>query len=387
MPRRIYLDHASATPLDPRVREAMLPFISEEFGNPQSLNEAGMVAKNVVEEARTKVADLIHTSPEEIIFTSSGSEANNTALWGLARAQTGKGKHIILSAVEHFSVLHPARAMAEEGWEVTQVPVDRFGRVDPSNVEQAMRKDTVLVSIQHANSEVGTVQPISEIGRIAREKGVVFHTDAVATAGTLPVDVKVLNADALSLAAGMFYGPKGAAALYLRRGIRIRPLITGGIQEGGRRAGTEDVPAIVGMGRACELAKAEMGERNTKVRPLRDKLEKFLTETIDRLRVNGHTTERLPGYLSVCVEYVEGETILLTLSTQGIQAASGSACASRALKESHVLAAMGVPPEVAQGSLLFSLGKDSSEEDVRRAASSLPPIVARLRAMSPLYKP
>jgi len=386
MPGRIYLDHASATPLDPRVREAMLPFISEEFGNPQSLHEAGMVAKNAVEEARAKVADLIHTSPEEIIFTSSGSEANNTALWGLARAQTGKGKHIILSAVEHFSVLHPARAKAEEGWEVTQVPVDRFARVDPSDVEQAMRKDTVLVSIQHANSEVGTIQPIAEIGRIARTKGVVFHTDAVTAAGTIPVDVQTLNADALSLAGSMFYRLKGAAALYLRRGIRIRPLITGGIQEEGRRAGTEDVPGIVGLGKASELAQAELEGRNAGIRPLRDRLEKLLTESIDHLRVNGHPTERLPGYLSVCVEYVEGETILLTLSAQGIHAASGSACTSRALKESHVLAAMGLPPEVAQGSLLFSFGKDSTEVDVQRVASALPPIVARLRAMSPLYR-
>ncbi len=383
---RVYLDYASATPLDSRVREAMLPYLGESFGNPQSLHEAGMVAKNAIEEARQKVADLIHSQAEEILFTSSGSEVNNTALFGLARACSSKGKHLIVSAVEHFSVLQAARALVEEGFEVTDVGVDGYGWVNPSDVEKAILKDTVLISIQHANSEVGTIQPIAEIGRIARTKDLVFHTDAVAATGTIPVNVQALNVDALSLAGSTFYGPKGAAALYLRHGTRIRPLVVGGVQEGGRRAGTEDVPAIVGMGKACELAGEEMEERNAKVRPLRDELEKLLRETIDHLRVSGHPTERLPGYLSVCVEYVEGESILLHLNMQGIHAASGSACTSRALKESHVLLAMGVSPEVAQGSLLFSFGKDSTDVDVQRVASALPPIVARLRAMSPRYK-
>jgi cysteine desulfurase len=385
MTKRVYLDYASATPLDPRVREAMMPFLTESFGNPSSLHETGMEAKNAVEEARLKVANLIRALPEEVIFTSSGSEANNLAILGLARAQSTKGRHLIVSAVEHFSVLHPAGALEEEGWEVTRIPVDPFGRVDPSDVEKAIRKDTVLLSIQHANSEVGTIQSLAEIGKIAKDRGGVFHTDAIAAVGTIPVNVQELNADALSLAAGMFYGPKGAGALYLRHGTRIRPLITGGIQEGGRRAGTEDVAAIAGMGKACELAEAEMGERAQKVRPLRDKLEKLLLENIDHLRVNGHPEQRLPGYLSVCVEYVEGESILLHLNMQGIHAASGSACTANAFKKSHVLLAIGIPPETAQGSLLFTLGRDNSEEDVQKVASALPPIVAHLRAMSPLY--
>jgi cysteine desulfurase len=384
MTRQVYMDNAATTPPDVRVFDAMRPYFLEAWGNPSCLHDWGEEPREALQTARQNVATMIGAEPDEVFFTASGTESNNWAVKGMARAARKKGAHVVVSAVEHFSVLHSARSLEKEGFEVAEVPVDGMGMVDPEDVANAMRDDTILVSIQHANSEVGSIQPIQEISRIARERGVPLHTDAVATAGTIPLSVGGLGVDALSLAATMFYGPKGAGALYLRKGTRIQALLDGGVQEEGRRAGTEDVPAIVGLGMAAALATEEMAERNTVLVPLRDRLIAGLT-SIPYVRLNGHPSERLPGNAHVSVEFVEGEGLLLSLNFASIGVASGSSCTSRALKISHVLAAMGMDHSVAQGSLLFSLGKENSMEDVEYVLEQLTPIVDRLRAMSPLW--
>lgn len=383
--KKVYLDNANATPLLPEVVKAMQPYLKGSFGNPQSVHEWGDEARDAVEKARERVAALIGAGPDEVIFTSSGTESNNLAIKGLAAAYQSKGKHIVVSAVEHFSVLNPARTLEKQGFEATLVPVDRHGMVDPEEVERAIRDDTVLVSVMHANGEVGTVQPIAEIAKLAKDRGVVFHTDAVASAGTMLADVKKLGVDALSLAGNQFHGPKGAGALWVRAGVRIMPLIEGGVQEGGRRGGTENVPAIVGLGKAAELARRDMTSRIDRLTGLRDRLIAGLPARIDHTFVTGHPAQRLPGHASVCINFVEGESMLMLLTHEGIAAASGSACTSKALKASHVLLAMGIPHEVAHGSLVFSLGVTNTEEDVDHVIDVLPPIVERLRAMSPLY--
>ncbi|MBC7261841.1 MAG: cysteine desulfurase, partial [Chloroflexi bacterium] len=346
--RNVYLDHAAATPLRPEVLEAMIPYLKEHFGNPLSLHSYGDAPREAVEKARVQVASLIGAQEKEIFFTSNGSEANNLALKGIAFANQRQGKHIIVSVIEHHSVLHSAQTLEKLGFEVTYVPVDRYGLVNPDHVAQSLREDTVLVSIIHASNEIGTIQPIAEIARLVKQGGrrIYVHTDAVQTAGTLPVDVEQLGVDLLTLAGSAFYGPKGAGALYIRRGTRIMPLIDGGIQEKGRRAGTENVPAIVGLGVAAELAKAEMEKRIAHVTPLRDKLIQGLT-AIDHVYLTGHPTKRLPGLVSVVVEYIEGEAMLLLLNMNGIAASSGSTCTSRALKASHVLTALGLDPALA----------------------------------------
>ena len=383
--RKVYLDNAATTPIPPEVRDAMLPYMGEHFGNPSCLHDWGDTAREAMENAREQVAQLIGANPEEIIFTGSGTESNNFAVKGLALAQQNKGKHVVVSAIEHFSVLHSARTLEKWGFELTLVPVDKYGVVDPEDVRKSIRKDTILVSIMHANSEVGTIEPIKEIAKVTREKGVVFHTDAVATAGTIPVDVKEMSVDALSLAGNQFYGPKGVGALWVRKGVRIMPFLDGGVQEGGRRAGTENVPAIVGLGKAAELAKADMPARIKHLSGLRDHLLKELPAKIDRVIITGHPTNRLPGNASFCVEFIEGESMLMLLNIQGVAVTSGSACTSRALKASHVLIAMGLKHAIAQGSLLFSFGIDNTPEDVDYVLEVLPPIVDRLRQMSPLY--
>jgi cysteine desulfurase len=383
--RKVYLDHVATTPVLPEVLEAMLPYFKDAYGNAQSLHDWGDKAREAIEDARSRVADLIGAQTEEIIFTSSGTESNNFAIKGLALAQQSKGKHIVVSAIEHFSVLHSARTLEKWGFEMTQVPVDRYGMIDPDEVSRSLRKDTVLVSIMHGNSEVGTIQPIREIAELVKEAGVILHTDAVATAGTIPVDVKELRLDALSLAGNQFYGPKGVGALWLKKGVRIIPFLDGGAQEEGRRAGTENVPAIVGLGKAAELAKAEMESRMDRLSVLRNRLIAGLPSRIEHVLLTGHPSQRLPGNASFCVEFIEGEAMLMLLNHQGIAASSGSACTSRALKASHVLIAMGIPHEVAQGSLLFSFGLENTEEDVDYVIEALPPIVDRLRQMSPLY--
>ncbi len=389
--RKVYFDHAATTPVHPKAVEAMLPYLKQQFGNPLSLHSFGEVPREAVEEARAKVADLIGARPNEIYFTASGSEANNMAMKGIALMNRQKGQHMVVSAIEHQSVLNSTQTLEKLGFEVTQVPVDQHGLVDPDDVVAAIRDDTTLVSVMHANNEIGTIEPVTEIARAVKEKAkrIIFHTDAVATVGTLPVDVKELGVDLLSLAGSQFYGPKGAGALFIRRGTRLMPLIDGGIQERGRRAGTENVPAIVGLGVAAELAKESLAERaqgKGRLVPLRDRLIERLTSEMDRVYLTGHPTKRLPGHVSVCIEFIEGESMLLMLNMQGIAASSGSTCTSRALKASHVLMAIGLEAALAQGSLVFTLGESNTIEDVDYVAEVLPPIVERLRQMSPLYE-
>ncbi len=382
---KVYLDSAASMPLLPEVRETMLPYLGNIFGNPSSLHDWGDGAREALENARSQVADLINASTEEIIFISCGTESNNLAVKGLAMAQQAKGKHVVVSAIEHFSVLHAARTLDKWGFEVSEVPVNEYGLVDPTAIRKAIRKDTVLVSIMHANSEVGTIQPIKEIAEITREFKVPFHTDAVATVGTIPVDVEDLGVDTLSLAGDRFYGPKGTGVLWVRKGIRIIPLLDGGIQEGGRRSGTENVPGIVGLGKAAEIAKEKMAGRLEHLKPLSNRLLKELPGKIGHVIVTGHPKDRLPGHASFCVEFIEGESLLMMLSSKGIAVSSGSACTSRALKASHVLIALGLPHEIAQGSILFTFGQDNNQDDVDYVLETMPPIVERLRQMSPLY--
>ncbi len=385
--REVYFDCGAATPLRPEVVEAMIPYLKEHFGNPLSLHRFGDLPREAVEGAREKVAALIGARSNEVYFTASGSEANNMAVKGIALMNRKRGEHLVVSSIEHFSVINAAQTMEKLGFEVTRVPVDEYGLVHPSDVAEAVREDTTLVSVMHANSEIGTIQPVAEIAQVVKEKSkAYFHTDAVATAGTLPVNVKEMGVDLLSLAGNQFYGPKGAGALYIKRATRIMPLIDGGIQESGRRAGTENVPAIAGLGVAAELAAKEMEERKERLLPLRDRLIERLTGEIENVYLTGHPTGRLPGHVSVVVEYIEGEAMLLLLNTQGVAAASGSTCTSRALKASHVLTAIGIEPGLANGSLLLTLGSENTMEDVDYFMEVFPPIVDRLRQMSPLYE-
>ncbi len=381
----IYLDNAAATRLKESVFEAMKPYFTEHFGNPSSIHKYGSQPKQALEEARKKVASLIGAETNEIYFTSSGSESNNLALKGAAWAGRKKGRHIVVSAIEHQSVLHSARAMEKLGWEMTVVPVDSNGIVDPGAVVDAVRDDTVVVSVTHASNEIGSIEPIADIAAAVKEKGVPFHTDAVQTAGVIPVDVKALGVDILSLAASSFHGPKGAAALYVRKGTRVFSLIDGGIQERGRRAGTENVPAVVGLGAAAELAAKEMDSRIAHVMPLRDRLMTGLEESIPKLYINGDRKNRLTGNVHVSIEAIEGEAMLFSLGAKGIFAASGSSCADKALKSSHVLLACGVDHSLANASLLFTLSSENTMEEVEAVLTAMPPIVERLRSMSPLW--
>ncbi|MBI2854322.1 MAG: cysteine desulfurase [Chloroflexi bacterium] len=384
--REVYLDHASANPVLPEALQAMAPFYHSLFGNPLSLHSWGSTAREAIEEARTKTAALIGAPSQGLLFTSSGSEANNLAIKGIAFARQNQGKHIVISAIEHFSVLQSCKRLERWGFETTLVPVDRYGIVHTEELVKALRPDTILVSVMHANNEIGSIQPIGELSSLVKgHSNAVFHTDAVATAGIIPVNVAELGVDALSLAAQRFYGPKGAGALWLRRGVTLVPQIDGGVQEGGRRAGTEDVPAIVGMGVAAEAAMVQLNEHLAHLIPLRDRLLEGIPGAIEDVVVTGHPTQRLPDNVSFCMQFVEGEAILLHLDAHGVAASSGSSCTSRALKASHVLLATGHSHEVAQGSLLFTLGKENSMEDVEYVIRTLAPIVSRLRRMSPLY--
>jgi len=382
---RIYMDHIAGTPLLPGVLDAMLPFLKEKYGNASSIHNFGEEAEIAINGARENVAALIGADSDEIFFTSCGTESNNFALKGVTLARLSKGNHIITTPIEHFSIMHTIKAMEKTGFNVSLIPVDGYGMVDPDDVSRAITDKTVLVSIQHANSEVGTIQPIAEIGRICRERGIPFHTDAVASAGTVPIKVKDMNLDLLSMSANMFYGPQGAAALYVRKGVPIRPLLDGGIQERGIRAGTENVPAIVGMGVAAEAAATDMKKRREHLLELNKMLRHGLCERIEHFHEFGHPELRLPGNVSLGAEFVEGESVLLFMDMEGIALASGSACISRSLKVSHVMLAMGIDHATAQGSLLFSLGKDNTKTDVEKVWAVLPPIIQRLREMSPLY--
>ncbi len=382
----IYLDHAATTKPDPRVVAAMQPYFAEHFGNPLSTHPFGEAPRAAVAAAREQLASLLGCASRELVFTSSGSEANNLAVKGVALAREKKGRHIVVSAVEHQSVLNAAQRMAGRGWEVTTVPVDRYGVVDGDDLKKALRADTTLVCVNLANLEIGTVEPIAELAAIVKENAdAAFHADAVQAVGHIPVDVDELGVDLLSVSGHRFYGPKGAGALFFRRGLRLQPLIDGGVQENGRRAGTEDVAGIVGLGEAARIAAAEMEGRSAKTRALRDRLHKGLFDVIPHLFLNGHPEDRLPTHESVCVQYVEGEAMILFLLQRGICTSSGSTCSSRALKASHVLLACGLPPDIAQGSLQFTLGPDNAEAEVDKVVEVLPPVVEKLRAMSPIY--
>lgn len=382
----IYLDYGSTTPLDPRVLDAMLPYLKEDFGNPLSLHQFGDKPREAMEKAREQVAALIGARAQEIYFTATGSEANNFALKGIAVAHRQRGNHLVISTIEHASVMNSAKTLEKLGFEVSTVPVDKWGLVDPAAVKETLRDDTILVSVMHANPEIGTIEPIADIARAAHERDILFHTDAAMSAGTIPVDVGEMEIDLLSLVGHQFYGPNGGAALFVRKGVRIMPFIDGGIQERGRRAGTENIPAIVGLGTAAELAQAVMKARAERLSPLRDRLMIGLEESIPHTIVTGHRTRRLPGHVSACFEYVEGEGMMLHLDMMGIAVSSGSTCTSKALKASHVLSAIGIPAATANGSLIITMGEQTVPEDVDAVLEKLPPIVERLRKMSPLYK-
>lgn len=382
----VYMDHAATTYTKPEVLEEMLPYFTEKFGNASSVYTFGRQSKSAVEEAREKVGKALGALPDEIYFTAGGSEADNWAVKGVAYANRKKGNHIITTKIEHHALLHTCEYLEKQGFEVTYLPVDEYGMISLEDLKNAIKPETILITIMFANNEIGTIQPIAEIGKIAREKGIIFHTDAVQAVGNVKIDVKEMNIDLLSLAAHKFYGPKGIGALYIRKGVRIENLIHGGGQERRRRAGTENLPGIVGLGKAIELATENIDEHNKKIIALRDRLLKGIMDKIPYTRLNGHPEKRLPGNLNVSFEFIEGEGLLLLLDQFGICGSTGSACSSGSLDPSHVLLSIGLPHEQAHGSLRLSIGDLNTEEDVDYVLEVLPKIVQRLRDMSPLYE-
>ena len=384
--KRIYLDYAATTPTHPEVLKAMLPYFTDVFGNPSSIHSFGQEAQEAVEKARSQASALIGARSQEIVFTGSGTEADNFALKGVALANQGKGNHIITSSIEHHAVSETCKFLEKQGFSLTYLPVDGYGMVDPGGVKKAITGKTILISVMHASNEVGTIEPIAEIGNIAREAEIYLHTDAVQTTGHIPVDVNKLNVDLLSISAHKLYGPKGIGALYIRKGTKISSFIHGGNQERGKRASTENVPAIVGFGKAAEIAQQEMLEEAQKLTVLRDRLIEGILSSIEHTHLNGHPVIRLPNNVNISVEYVEGESMLLSLDLAGVCASTGSACSSAELEPSHVLLAMGLPHLQAHGSLRFSSGKWTAEEDIDQVLNVLPGIVSKLRAMSPLAK-
>ncbi len=386
--RFVYMDHAATTFTKPEVVEVMLPFVKEHYGNPSSLYSIGREGKEAVEIAREQLAHSLGAKSEEIYFTSGGTESDNWAVKGTAFARRKKGKHIITTSIEHHAVLYPCEYLETRGFDVTYLPVDRYGLVDLEELEAALRKDTILISVMYANNEIGTIEPVQEIGKIAKEHDVPFHTDAVQVIGAVPLKMKSIhrNVDMLSLSAHKFYGPKGTGALYIREGTEIDNYMHGGSQERKRRAGTENVAGIVGMGKAIELATANIEAHNEKLRKMRDRLLSG-TLQIPNCKFNGHPEKRLPGNLNFSFEFIEGESLLLMLDQMGICSSTGSACSSGSLEPSHVLRSIGVPPEIAQGSLRLTLGDANSDEDIDYVLEVLPEVVGKLRAMSPFYKP
>ena len=385
--RRIYLDHAATTPVHAKVAKVMAPYFSRDFGNPSTLYSYGREAKGALEEARAKVAQLIGAKqPEEIVFTSGGTEADNFALCGVAWANQKKGNHIITTSIEHHAVINVCKFLEKRGFKISYLPVDKDGLVNPMEVKRAITEGTILVSVMHANNEIGTVEPIEEIAEIVKEKGIYFHTDAVQTVGHLPINVDKLKVDLLAMSAHKLYGPKGVGALYIRKGTKIVPFLYGGEQENKRRASTENVHGIVGFGEACSLAQKDMAKEEKRQVYLRNKLIEGILKKIEQSRLNGHPEKRLPGNVNLSVEGVEGESMLLQLDLAGVCASSGSACTSSILEPSHVLTAIGISPEVAHSSLRFTLGKDNNEEDINYVLKVLPEIVEKLRSMSPIYK-
>ncbi|OIP90410.1 MAG: cysteine desulfurase NifS [Syntrophaceae bacterium CG2_30_49_12] len=384
--KRIYLDHAATTPVDYRVVEAMLPCFHEVFGNPSSVHAIGQEARRIVEGVRSKIASFLAAKIEEIIFTSGGTESDNTAIKGVAQAMKDRGNHIITSSIEHHAVLETCKYLEKHGFHVTYLKNDKAGLVDPDEVRRAITGKTILISIMHANNEIGTIEPIAEIGKIARQRGIFFHTDAVQTFGHLPIDVNELHVDLLSASAHKLCGPKGVGILYVREGTKMVPFMHGGEQEGGRRASTHNVPGIVGLGKAVELAKETMGEEAEKLTSLRDKMIRGILEGIDDSVLNGHPVKRLPNNINVSLGYIEGEAIIMYLDREGIACATGSACTSASMEPSHVLAAIGLTHDFAHGSLRLTMGRATSEEDIVYVLKVLPVIADKLRSISPLYK-
>ena len=383
--KKVYLDHSATTRTDEDVAKLMMEYMTEFYGNPSSIHSFGRITRKAVEEAREKVARAIGAQPDEIIFTSGGTEADNLALRGVAYANKKRGNHIITSVIEHHAVLDTCKNLAREGFDISYLPVDEHGRVNPEDVKNAITDKTILISVMHANNEIGTIQPLREIGAIAREKGIYLHSDTVQSIGKIPVNVDELNIDLLSISAHKFYGPKGIGCLYMRKGARVLPISFGGAQERKRRPGTLNVPGIVGFGLAIEKAVASIQEQTAFQSRLRDKLIKEVKNKIDYVRLNGHPTERLPNNVNLSFQFIEGESLLLSLDMKGIAASSGSACTSGSLDPSHVLLAIGLSHEIAHGSLRMTLGKDNTEEEIDYVIEVLPEIVERLRAMSPLY--
>jgi cysteine desulfurase len=383
--RIIYMDHSATTPTRRDVLDAMIPYYTEHFGNPSSIYAIARESRKAIDTARAQVARALGAEPDEIYFTSGGSESDNWAIKGVASANRKKGNHIITTKIEHHAVIHTCQYLEKEGFTVTYLPVDKYGLVDPAELENAITDKTILVSIMYANNEIGTIEPIAELAAVAKKHQVYFHTDAVQAIGNVPIDVKAEGIDLLSLSAHKFYGPKGAGVLYIRKGTKIDNLIHGGGQERRRRAGTENIAGIVGLGKAIEIATADIGGHNRKIRTLRDRLMKGIREKIPHTYLNGHPEKRLPGNINISFEFIEGESMLLWLDDEGICASTGSACTSGSLEPSHVLLATGLPVEVSHGSLRLTLGDSNTEADVDRVLEELPKIVNRLREMSPLY--
>jgi cysteine desulfurase len=384
--RRVYLDHNGTTPVHPEVIEAMMPFFKDQFGNASSIHWAGREVKKYLDDAREKVAALLNARPGEIVFTGCGTESDNMAIKGVAFALKEKGRHIITTQVEHHAVLHTCQFLEKMGYEVTYLPVDGDGLIDLQDLRRSIKPQTILITIMFANNETGTIFPMKEIGEIAREKEVIFHSDAIQAVGKLPIDLQQLPVDILSLSGHKLYAPKGIGAQYIRTGTKLMPLIHGGAQERNRRAGTENIPYIVALGKASEIAQRDFPSRYARLRALRDRLEEGILRRIPDVRRNGHPTKRLPNTLNLSFLYIEGESLLLNMDLEGIAVSSGSACTSGSLEPSHVLLAMGIPPEIAQSAIRFSLGWANTDEDVDYVVEVLPRIVKRLRDMSPLYQ-
>ncbi len=382
----IYLDYNATTPTDERVLKKMMPYLKDIYSNPSSVYRFAQESKRAVEEARENLAQLLNAETSEIVFTAGGTESDNTAIKGIVLANQDKGRHIITSKIEHHAVLHTCGALEKQGFEVTYLGANKYGRISLEELGKSIREDTILVSIMYANNEVGTIQPIKEIADICKSKGVCFHSDAVQAVGKVNVDTKALNLDLLSLSGHKFYGPKGVGALYVRKGVKFTPLLHGGGHERGRRSGTENVAGIVGLGEAARLAKIEFEDEAKRIKPLRDKLEQGILKSIPKVKANGDPDNRMFNTLNVCIKHIEGESILINLDFEGICASSGSACTSGSLEPSHVLLAMGISAEIAHGSLRMSLGRHTSEEEIDKVLAVLPPIVEKLRKISPFWQ-
>jgi cysteine desulfurase len=384
--KRIYFDHNATTPITPEVLAAMLPYLTEEYGNASSIHAYGQNAREAVEQARSSVAALVGAHAADIMFTSGGTESNNHAILGAVTAATGKNKHVITSAIEHVAVLDSCRALAKSGIDLTILPVDREGLVNPEDVRKAIRPESVLITLMLANNEIGTIEPIEAIGKIAAEQGILYHTDAVQAAGKIPIDVEKLGVDLLSISAHKFCGPKGVGALYIRKGTQLAPLMYGGHSERDRRPGTEDVAAIAGMGKAAELARMGMREENERICRLRDRLERSLLDRVPQSWVNGARAPRVPNTSNLTFPFIEGEAMVIALDLKGIACSTGAACSSGAVEPSHVLMALGLAPEDARATLRLSLGHQTTEEEIDFALETIPPAIERLRQLSPTYK-